>query len=91
MGKKQRRKQQPIKTGAQTPAPVTSTPTPQFLVPAETRRASATAAVASRAKPGATWLEFREQYRHVNIELKQIGIIAGSFLVVLLLLTAILG
>jgi len=91
MGKKQRRKQQSFKTGAQAPAPVTSAPTPQSPVSTEARRASATSAVASRAKPGATWLEFREQYRHVNAELKQIGIIAGSFLVVLLVLTAILN
>lgn len=91
MGKKQRRKQQSFKTGVQAPAPVTSAATPQSPVSTETRRAGATAAVASRAKPGATWLEFREQYRHVNAELKQIGIIAGTFLVVLLLLTAVLG
>jgi len=91
MGKKQRRKQQPFKSGAQPPAPVTSTPILQSPVSTEARRAGSAVAAASRTRPGATWLEFREQYRHVNYELKQIGIIAGSFLVVLLMLTAILG
>lgn len=38
-----------------------------------------------------SWQDFREQYKHVNAELKEIGIIAGSFMVVLLILTAILG
>ena len=91
MGKKQRRKQHPVRTGAQAPSSVASAPITQSPVAMEPRRASATAAVSSRAKPGATWIEFSQQYRHINAELKQIGIIAGSFLVVLLVLTAILG
>ena len=37
-----------------------------------------------------TWSDFQERYRHVNGELKQIGMIAGSFLVVLLVLALIL-
>ncbi len=38
-----------------------------------------------------SWSELQERYSYVNGELKQIGILAGSFLVVLLILTAVLG
>jgi len=91
MGKKQRRKQQPSWARAQVSAPVAAEPAQQSSVAPELRRSTAAAPTFSRTRPGATWLEFREQYRHVNAELKQIGIIAASFLVVLLVLAAILS
>ena len=91
MGKKQRRNQS-RKAVAQAPvvaatAPITPEPEP---LPARVQppRQVATAA---KARPGTTWAEFADKYRYVNIELKQIGILAGSFLVVLLILAAILG
>ena len=86
MGRKQRRKQ-------------------LRKVPAPTVRSAATvsgAAVARMDEPrrvptapkpraGTTWEEFTGRYRYVNAELKQIGILAGSFLVVLVILDAVLG
>ena len=87
MAKKQRRKQapKPIRQPAQSAAPGQPT--------ASARPAAAPApAEASRKERGvATWAEHAERYNYVNSELKTIGIIAGSFLVVLLILSAIVG
>ena len=44
-----------------------------------------------KPKAVVTWQELAPKYQHVNDELKQIGILAGSFLVVLLVLWGILG
>ena len=86
MGKKQRRKQsRKITAGAVRPAAAFSvTATAQADEPRGTP-------VAAKARPGATWEEFAERYRYVNTELKQIGILAGCFLVVLLVLNAVIG
>ena len=96
MSKRQRRKQtHRVSPAAQsTPAPVAAVETPQEA-PAAARPASTTPAprpvVMPKGKAQPTWQDFSERYRYVNRELKQIGILAGSFLVVLLILTAILG
>lgn len=91
MAKKQRRKQQTRQTDVR-PVPPGSLQVVRQAVPAsEIRSAVTPPPVASRAKSGATWDEFRGRYSHVNAELKQIGILAGSFLVVLLILAAVLS
>ena len=96
MSKKQRRKQshraQPPAQSA--PAPVAAVETPQEapVAAAPVSAAPARRVVATpRGKAQPTWQDFSERYSYVNRELKQIGILAGSFLVVLLILTAILG
>jgi len=97
MSKKQRRKQ-----SRRASPPAQSAPAPVAAVeetPQEAPVAASTvsAAPARRATPVAkskaqpTWKDFAERYSYVNRELKQIGILAGSFLAVLLILTAILG
>jgi hypothetical protein len=91
MAKKQRRKQQPRNLVSQAAAPAVRAPVAVSPGNAEQRRAVAPSATTSKARPGSTWCEFQDHYRHVNGELKQIGIIAGSFLVVLLVLALILG
>jgi len=85
MSKKQRHKQShkppaPVSVAAASAAPVE--------IP---RVAAQRAPIVS--KPGApvSWRDVAVRYQHVNAELKQIGILAGSFLVVLLVLWAILG
>jgi len=97
MSKKQRRKQSrrvqppaqsapaPIAAAEETPqeAPIAAPP----VVAAQAKRT--TPVTKSKSQP--TWKDFAERYSYVNRELKQIGILAGSFLVVLLILTAILG
>ena len=84
MGKKQRRNQSRRNTaGGMRPAVAVSV-TAQGDEP---RRMPVTA----KARPGATWEEFAERYRYVNAELKQIGILAASFLAVLLILNAVIG
>jgi hypothetical protein len=85
MSKKQRRKQPqkppaPVHFAAAKPAPVE---TPR-IVPQRTP-------VVSKPKAVVSWQDVAVRYEHVNAELKQIGILAGSFLVVLLVLWAILG
>ena len=86
MGKKQRRNQsRKITAGAARPAAAFSVTAPAQAD--EPRRMPVTA----KARPGATWEEFGERYRYVNAELKQIGILAGSFLTVLLILNAVIG
>ncbi len=86
MGKKQRRNQsRKIPAGAVRPAGAISI-TAQAQAD-EPRRMRVTA----KAAPGATWEEFGERYRYVNAELKQIGILAGAFLIVLLILNAVIG
>jgi hypothetical protein len=45
----------------------------------------------ARARPAVSWSEFSSQYAHVTGELRQIGILAGSFLLVLVILAAILN
>ena len=96
MSKKQRRKQtrRASPPAQSAPAPVAAAETPQDapvsappVVAASARRAVAT----PRGKAQPAWQDFTERYSYVNRELKQIGILAGSFLVVLLILTAILG
>lgn len=84
MGKKQRRNQSRRNTaGAMRPAVAVRVAAqgdePQRLP------------VTAKARPGATWEEFAERYRYVNAELKQIGILAASFLAVLLILNAVIG
>jgi len=93
MAKKRRYKQQPqqkVTKQAVVAAPAAAS-TPQPVAPAEARRTVAPAAAAPRGRSNPTWEELSQQYLHVNAELKQLGIIAGSFLVALLILTAILG
>ena len=86
MGKKQRRNQsRKITAGRVRPAAAFSVTAPAQAD--EPRRMP----VAAKARPGATWEEFGERYRYVNGELKQIGILAGSFLIVLLILNAVIG
>jgi hypothetical protein len=90
MAKKQRRKQQ-IRQMEARPAPAAATPAVRHAASTlETRGAPAQASTL-RAKSGATWEEFQGRYSHVNVELKQIGMLAGSFLIVLLILAAVLG
>lgn len=86
MGKKQRRNQS-RKITARATGPAASV---SVAAPAQVdgpRRMP----VAPKPRAGATWEEFSERYRYVNGELKQIGILAGSFLVVLLILDAVIG
>lgn len=90
MAKKQHRKQQPIRVGVQAAAPVAGAPAATLPGYVPQPRVAAPAASATKARPGMTWSDFQERYRHVNGELKQIGMIAGSFLVVLLVLALIL-
>ncbi len=94
MGKKQQRKkhrkattQAPAPPAQRARAPAADTPPPAAV---ESRRDKA-APAPLRPRTTASWTEFRERYRYVNVELKRIGVIAASFLVVLLILTAILG
>jgi len=86
MGKKQRRNQS-RKTTAGAVRPAGAVPVSAQALADEPRRMP----VAAKARPGATWAEFAERYRYVNAELKQIGILAGCFLVVLLILNAVIG
>lgn len=86
MGKKQRRNQSRKNTaGARRPVAALSATAPAQAD--ESRRMPVTA----KARPGTTWEEFGERYRYVNAELKQIGILAGLFLAVLLILNAVIG
>ena len=94
MGKKQRRKQsrkatrQPIQAaGAGSPASPTRQP-PAGAAPTGAPRAAESQ---RRQKTVATWAEHAQRYEYVNRELKSIGILAGSFLVVLLILSAVIG
>jgi len=91
MAKKQHRKQQPKKVTVQMGAAVTPTPVNVSPGYVEQRRPVVATPATAKARPGSTWSEFEDRYRHVNGELKQIGIIAGSFLAVLLVLALILG
>ena len=87
MAKKQRRKQprKSIRQPAQSAAPGQPT--------ASARPVTAPAATEPSRKQRdiATWGEHAQRYDYVNRELKNIGIIAGSFLVILLILSAIVG
>ncbi len=89
MAKKQRRKQprKPVRQPAQSAAPGQPTGVAQ---PAATSERSATDST-RRPRAVASWEEHAERYGYVNRELKNIGILAGSFLVVLLMLSAIIG
>jgi len=49
------------------------------------------ASPSQKSKTAVTWKEMAARYEHVNDELKEIGILAGSFLLVLLVLWGILG
>lgn len=91
MAKKQHRKQQAKKVTVQTGAAAARTPAQESPEDVELRRPVAATPVTQKARPGSTWSEFEDRYRHVNGELKQIGIIAGSFLAVLVVLALILG
>jgi len=95
MSKKQRRKQNrraaPPTQSVPTPAPAAESVVAGGSAPAEAPVQQRRVAPALKAKAQPTWQDFAERYRYVNRELKQIGILAGSFLVVLLILTAILG
>ena len=86
MGKKQRRKQSRT-TPSFASRPAAAAPIAQPTRLDEPRRVP----TAPKARPGTTWEEFSGRYGYVNAELKQIGILAGSFLVVLLILNAALG
>jgi len=91
MAKKQRRKQQvhPVDTR---PSPLASSSVArQPSVQSEARAVVSQSSSPARPKSGATWEELQGRYSHVNGELKQIGTLAGSFLVVLLILAAILS
>ena len=97
MSKRQRRKQSrraappaqsapaPFEAVEETPEEAPVAAPPVNVAPAK----RAVPAPKSKAQP--TWKDFAERYSYVNRELQQIGILAGSFLVVLLILTAILG
>ncbi len=89
MAKKQRRKQsrKPVRQPAQSAAPGQPTGAAR---PATTPQTPATEA-ARKQRAVASWEEHAERYGYVNRELKNIGILAGSFLVVLLILSAIIG
>jgi hypothetical protein len=91
MGKKQRRKQQPVRTTDYVPAAATPSANSQPVAFVEARRPVAPVPSGARSRQALSWQDLREQYTHVNAELKEIGIIAGSFMVVLLILTAVLG
>ncbi len=86
MSKKQHHKK-PQKLAAQ----VSMAAAPAATVAAAPRVVPQRTPVAVKPKAVVTWEELSGRYQHVNDELKQIGILAGSFLVVLLLLWAILG
>ena len=86
MGKKQRRNQSRKTTARAVRHPAT-VPVAAPAQAGEPRLMS----VAPKSRPGTTWEEFAERYRYVNAELKQIGILAGSFLVVLLILDVVIG
>lgn len=89
MAKKQRRKQsrKPARQPAQSAAPGQPTGAAR---PAATPEAP-TAQPTRKQGAMASWEEHAERYSYVNRELKNIGILAGSFLVVLLILSAIIG
>ena len=86
MGKKQRRKQ-PRRVPAPTGRSAATVPIAEVARMDGPRRTLAV----PKPRVGTTWEEFTGRYRYVNAELKQIGILAGSFLVVLLILDAVLG
>lgn len=86
MGKKQRRKQS-RKVPAPTGRSAAAVPIAGVARMDEPRRVP----TGPKPRAGTTWEEFTGRYRYVNAELKQIGILAGSFLVVLLILDAVLG
>lgn len=90
MGKKQRRKQHRKVTPQAHTQPVrpSTTETPEAT---QGPRVQKTPAPTQRTRTAPSWTEFRERYRYVNSELKHIGVLAGSFLVVLLILSAVLG
>jgi len=71
-------------------APVSMAAAPATTVQAASRIVPQHTPVAVKPKAVVTWEELSGRYQHVNGELKQIGILAGSFLVVLLVLWAIL-
>lgn len=91
MGKKQRRKQQPQRTAPQGVSPAAAASVVQAAVTPQVRTSPVTAATGAKSRSGMAWSEFADRYSYVNRELKQIGILAGSFLVVLLILTVVLG
>ena len=91
MGKKQRRKHNTPRTGVEASIPAPAPPLTQSPISPEPRTAAAVPPPVARNRPGTSWTDISERYQHVNAELKQIGILAGSFLVVLLVLTVILG
>jgi len=85
MSKKQQHKKPqkfaaPLSMAAAQAAPVAAAP-----------RVAQHTPVAAKPKAVVTWQELAPRYHRVNDELKQIGILAGSFLVVLLVLWGILG
>ena len=86
MAKKQRRNQS-RKPSARAVRPAATVPITEVGRVQEPRSMP----VAAKPRAGTTWEEFAERYRYVNAELKQIGILAGSFLVVLLILQGVLG
>ncbi|MBN1856143.1 MAG: hypothetical protein JW846_04235 [Dehalococcoidia bacterium] len=91
MGKKQNRNRA-RKPAAQAPRSATPVPsTPEAAAPPVRVSTINRAPSTPKAKPGTTWAEIADKYRYVNVELKQIGILAGSFLVVLLILAAVLN
>lgn len=89
MAKKQRRKQsrKPVRQPAQTAAPGQPTGPARPAAPPEMPVTDA----ARKSRTVASWEEHAERYGYVNGELKSIGILAGSFLVVLLILSAVIG
>jgi len=90
MAKKQRKQQPKRVVSPATPASVVTASTVESPAPVQLRRATPPPPIAAKSRTGAAWCDFQERYRHVNSELRQIGIIAGSFLVVLLVLAFIL-
>jgi hypothetical protein len=97
MAKKQRRKQsqkgmrQPIQAAAARQA-ATVTGEPAATAAAQPAAPQPrTPEPARKQKAVATWAEHAQRYTYVNQELKSIGILAGSFLVILLILSAILS
>ena len=86
MSKKQRHKQ-----SQKLSAPTTVLAARPESHEAAPRIASQPSFPSQKSKTAVTWKDMAVRYQHVNDELKRIGILAGSFLVVLLVLWGILG
>lgn len=87
MAKKQRRKQ--LQKGPRQPARAVAAPAPAVGQPVGAPQPRVPEPARRQQKAVVTWAEHAERYGYVNQELKSIGILAGSFLIVLLILSAV--